>query len=47
MIAKTKLNTTEVLISNTTIDLNISHDELFIMSNVLKEYNDIKNNEKS
>ena len=43
MLAKTKLNTTEVLISNTIIDLNISHDELFIMSNVLKEYNNIKN----
>ena len=43
MLAKTKLNTTEVLISNTIIDSNISHDELFIMSNVLKEYSNIKN----
>ena len=37
MLAKSKLNRIEVLISKALIDLNISRDE-FVLINVLKEY---------
>ena len=42
LLAKTKLNTTEVLISKDFIDSNISHDEFVSVNNVLKEYDDMK-----
>ena len=42
LVAKTKSNTTEDLISKTLIDSNISHDEFVSVNNVLKEYDDIK-----
>ena len=42
LIAKTKLNSTEVLISKALIDSNISHDEYFSINKVLKEYDDMK-----
>ena len=42
LLAKSKLNSTEVLISKALIDSNISHDELVLINNVLKERNDIK-----
>ena len=41
LLAKIKLNSIEVLISKTLIDLNINHDE-FLINNVLKEYDDVK-----
>ena len=41
MLAKSQLNGIEVLISKALIDLDISHDEFFLIS-VLKEYNVIK-----
>ena len=41
MLAKSKLNSIEVLISKALIDSVISHDE-FVLINVLKEYNDTK-----
>ena len=41
MLAKTKLNSIEVLIFKALIDSYISHGELFSV-NVLKEYDDIK-----
>ena len=41
MLAKTMLNSIEVLLSKDLIDLNSSHDE-FVSINVLKEYNDTK-----
>ena len=41
LLAKRKLNSIEVLISMALIDSLISHDE-FVLINVLKEYNKIK-----
>ena len=40
MLAKSKLNSIQVLISKALIDLNISHDEFFLIDNVLKEFYD-------
>ena len=42
MLAKSKLNSIEVLMSKALIDSNISHDEFVFMNNVLKEFDDIK-----
>ena len=42
LLAKSKLNNMEVLISKVLIDSNISHDEFVLINNVLKEYNDMK-----
>ena len=42
MLAKSKLKSIEVLISKALIDSVISHDEFILINNVLKEYNDIK-----
>ena len=38
MLAKSKLNSMEVLISKALIDLNISQVEFISVNNVLKEY---------
>ena len=38
MLAKSKLNRIEVLISKALIDLNISRDEFVLINNVLKVY---------
>ena len=40
--AKTKLNTMEILISKALIDPNISHNQLYPVNGVLKEYYDMK-----
>ena len=42
LLAKSELNSIEVLISKALIDSNISHDEFVLISSVLKEYGDIK-----
>ena len=42
MLAKSKLNTIEVLISKALIDSVVSHDEFILINNVLKEYNEMK-----
>ena len=42
MLAKSKVNSTEVLISKTLIDSNISHDEFVLRNNVLEEFYDMK-----
>ena len=42
MLAKTKLNSIEVLISNALIDSYISHDQFILVNSVLKECNDMK-----
>ena len=42
LLAKSKLNSIEVLISKTLNDLNITHDEFLLINNVLKEFYDIK-----
>ena len=42
LLAKSKLNSIEVLISKTLADSSISHHEFTLINNVLKEYDDIK-----
>ena len=42
MSAKFKLNSTEVLISKALIDSVISHNEFVLINNVLKEYDQMK-----
>ena len=42
LLAKSKLNGIEVLISKTLIDSKISHDEFVLLNNVLKELYDMK-----
>ena len=42
LLAKYKLNSIEVLISEDLIYSNISHDEFVLINNVLKEYDDMK-----
>ena len=47
LLAKTKLNSMEVLISEAFIDGSISHGEVSLINNVLKEYDDLKEQLKS
>ena len=47
LLAKFKINSIEVLISKVLIDLVISHDEFVLINNVLKEYNEMKEEIKS
>ena len=47
MLAKSKLNTIEILISKAFIDSNISHDEFMSVSNVLKEHDNMEKETKS
>ena len=47
MLAKSKLNNIEVLISKASIDSNISHDEFASINNVLKELYDMKEEVKN
>ena len=42
MLAKSKLNSIEVLIPKALTDSNISHDELVLINNMLKEFYDMK-----
>ena len=42
LLAKTKLNSIEVLISKALIDSNSNHDEFVLINNVSKEYDDMK-----
>ena len=42
LLAKSKLNSIKVVITKAWIDLVISHDEFVLINNVLKEYNDMK-----
>ena len=42
MSAKSKLNSTEVSISKTLADANISYDKFVLINNVLKKYEDMK-----
>ena len=42
MLAKSKLKSIEVLISKALTDSNISHDELVLINNMLKEFYDMK-----
>ena len=42
LLAKSELNSIEVLIYKALIDSNISHNEFISVNNVLKEYDDMK-----
>ena len=42
LLAKSKLNSIEVLVTNVLIDSNIFHGEFILINNVLKEYDDMK-----
>ena len=42
LLAKSKLNVIKVLISKTLADSVISYDEFVLINNILKEYNEIK-----
>ena len=42
LLAKTKLDTIEVLISKTLIDSYVSHDKFVSVNNVIMEYNEMK-----
>ena len=42
LLAKSKLNSIEVLIIKALIDSNISHDKFALINNVLKEYKNMK-----
>ena len=42
LLAKSKLNSIEVLISKTLVDSVISHDEFVLINNMLKECNEMK-----
>ena len=47
LLGKTKSNTIEVLISKSLIDSYISHDGFVSVNNVLREYNEMKEEKKS
>ena len=42
LLAKSKLNGIEVLISQALIDSNISHDKFVLINNVVKEHGNMK-----
>ena len=42
LLAKSKLSSIEVLISKALIDANISNDEYILINNVLKEFDNMK-----
>ena len=42
LLTKTNLNSVEVLISKALINSNISHYEFILVENVLKEYDDMR-----
>ena len=42
LLAKIKLNTTEISFSKTLINSDINYDELDLVNNVLREYNEMK-----
>ena len=47
LLAKSKLNSIEVLISKALISSNISHDKFALINYVLKEYDDVKEETKN
>ena len=47
MLARSRLNSIEVLIYKAWIDSNISHDEFVLINNVMKEFYDMKDEIKN
>ena len=46
LLVKSRLNSIEVLISKALIDSNMSHNEFVLINNVLKEYDNMKEETK-
>ena len=46
-LEKDKLNAIKVLTSKALMDSYISHDEFFLVNNLLKEYNEMKEEKKN
>ena len=46
MLAKSKFNSIKLLISKALIDSYIIHDEFALINDTLKEYDDVKRNQK-
>ena len=46
LLAKSKLNSIEVIISKVLVDSNISHDEFVLIKNVLNEFHDMNEENK-
>ena len=46
LLAKSKFNSIKVLISKTLTDSYIIHDEFALINDTLKEYDDVKRNQK-
>ena len=47
MLAKSKLNSIELLISKALFDSNINQGEFVLVNNVFKEFNDMKEESKT
>ena len=47
LLGKTKLDTTEVLVSKALIGLYVSHDDFVSVNNLFREYNEMKEEIKS
>ena len=47
LLAKSKLNSIDVIVSKTLIDSVISHDKFVLTNNVQKEYNNMKEETKN
>ena len=47
LLAKSKLNSAEIIICKTLIDSNINHDEFVLINNVLKQFYDMKEETKN
>ena len=47
LLAKSKLNSTEFLISKALVDSLVIHDEFVLINNVLKEYVEMKEETKN
>ena len=47
LLAKSKLNSIEILISNALIDSNITYDEFVLINNMLNKYDKMKEEMKN
>ena len=43
LLANSKLNNIQILISMALIDSNVTHDEFVLINNMLRQYDNIKN----
>ena len=47
LLAKSQLNSIEVLVSKALIDSSISHAQFILINNIIKEYDDMKEEVKN